>query len=151
MRTSTIRQAAAAAVIATVALASAGCGSADRPAGSAATTPVPGVPPGAVTGTVGGNGDTVHVAVGGTLSLIGFPSDWLPTTSDASVLANPPLPIDPVSCQKPPGVPCPLPPLNYKAVAKGTVKLTAHRTQCGEARPCVPPESYDYALTVVVD
>jgi hypothetical protein len=91
------------------------------------------------------------VAVGGLVSLTGFPSNWVPQTSDGSVLVNAPLPVDPARCGKPPGVPCQLPPLNYKAMSKGTVKLTAHRTQCGEARPCVPPEGYDFVLTVVVD
>ena len=94
-----------------------------------------------VTATTQQNGGTVHVALGGTLSLVGFPSNWQPQTTDPAVLADPPLPVDPAMCKTPPGVPCQLPPLNYKAMAKGTVKVTAHRTQCGEARPCVPPES----------
>jgi hypothetical protein len=109
-----------------------------------------GVPAGATTVNTTQNGTTVQISVGGTVSLVGFPSSWEPKSPDPAVLTNPPTPVDPVDCKHPPGGTCPLPPLNYVAKAKGTVKLTAHRAQCGEARPCVPPESYDFALTVVV-
>ena len=97
------------------------------------------------------NGQTVHVAVGGQVALVGFPSSWLPTSSDETVLSDTPAATEHQPCKgQPPGMECTEPTLTYPAKAKGTVKLTAHRTQCGEARACVPPEGYDFVLTVVV-
>ena len=97
------------------------------------------------------NGQTVHVAVGGQVALVGFPSSWLPTSSDEAVLSDTSAATQHQPCKnQPPGMQCTEPTLTYPAKAKGTVKLTAHRTQCGEARACVPPESYDFVLTVVV-
>jgi hypothetical protein len=124
----------------------------ETPPTTPSTTPsaTPGVPAGAVTVTTTQNGATIHLANGATLSLVGFPSSWQPKSPDPAVLADPLTPIEPIQCKVPPGGTCPLPPLNYKAKAPGTVKLTAHRSQCGEARACVPPESYDFALTVIV-
>lgn len=125
------------------------------PSGSSSpsTTPSPteSVPAGAKTVTTAQNGSTVQIAVGDTVSLVGFPSTWQPKSSDVGVLANPPKPAAVLVCQRPPGGECPLGPMNFVAKAKGTVKLAAHRTQCGEARACVPPNSYDFVLTVVVD
>lgn len=112
---------------------------------------------GATDVTVAQNGTTVHIPVGGTVALVDFPSNWFPRSSDPSVLGDPPVTPGPSACAdraaaatNPPGVPCTQVPLDYAGKKAGTAVLTAHRTQCGEARPCVAPESYDFRLTVVV-
>lgn len=106
--------------------------------------------------TVAQNGTTVHVAVGTTVALVDFPSNWFPRSSDPGVLADPPVTPGRALCKEkaeaanPPGVPCTQIPLDYVAKRAGTAVLTAHRAQCGEARPCVAPEMNDFDLTVVV-
>jgi len=115
------------------------------------STPFPGAPAGATVVTVEQNGSTVHVAVGGVVSLVSFPSSWLPTSSDPAVLADPATAPVPIVCRHPMGSDCPLPAVNFTAKAKGTARLTAHRNQCGEARPCGAPDAKDFVLTVVVD
>ena len=100
------------------------------------------------------NGKTVHVPVGGVLNLVDFSSFWsLPQASDPSVLATSATQDTwRLACGT--GLHaelgCVIPSTPYRAVKAGTVRLTASRTQCGEAMPCRPPNSYSFAVTVVV-
>jgi hypothetical protein len=92
------------------------------------------------------------VRAGGQVALVDFPSSWLPTSSNESVVSDTGAVAGHHPCVgRPPGIDCTVPLMTYPAKAKGTIKLSAHRTQCGEARRCVPPDSYDFVIIVVVE
>jgi hypothetical protein len=100
------------------------------------------------------SGKTVHVPVGGVVNLVDFSSFWsVPQASDPSVLATS---TTQDAWRQTCGtglhaqLGCTIPSTPYRAVKAGTVQLTASRTQCGEAMPCKPPNSYSFAVTVVV-
>lgn len=97
------------------------------------------------------NGMTVDVAVGGRVLLEGFSSAWKGLTSTSEAVVSDAAVRRPACTAKPIGTPCTLPTLMYSATGKGTVTLSAHRTQCGEARMCAPPaDAADFTLTIVV-
>ena len=100
------------------------------------------------------NGTTVHVKVGGEVILEDFSSLWgVPASSSEAVLSDASAKDGRPGCasaMKPPGQGCHVPQILYKAAAAGTATIKAHRDQCGEAMRCVPPNSSDFAITVVV-
>ena len=122
-------------------------------AGCGAVHPLPGgpQPPRLITERDHSNGKTIHIGVGDKLALILGSSYWNFAGSSApSVLrqeGNSTL--VPTSRRCPPGVGCQPKRAVFKALAKGTAVITAHRLSCGEALRCTGSQGH-FKLTVVV-
>ncbi|KDN88151.1 hypothetical protein [Kitasatospora cheerisanensis] len=133
--------AAAGALLALAALA--GCGTT-----GAALAPAAGAGPVVLDETA--DRTRVTVAAGSTVRTELHSTYWSPATStDPALLApaGPPSTAAGPSCQ--PGGGCGTVTTAFTARTPGTVRLTAHRSSCGEAKPC-PPGEQDFTVEVEV-
>ncbi|AUG78735.1 hypothetical protein CFP65_3965 [Kitasatospora sp. MMS16-BH015] len=156
MKTTLPRRAAALALLAAATLTA--CGSTTTtPARSGPTAPAASVPGVTTPSTPAqplvldehANGTTVHLAVDATLHLDLHSTYWSRPVSSAPALlaavtvATPGT--DLPNCH--PGSGCGTVVGGFTAKAPGTAQITAHRTSCGEAKPCAPDQQ-TFTLTV---
>ncbi|GAA2790334.1 hypothetical protein GCM10010441_14390 [Kitasatospora paracochleata] len=121
-----------------------GCG----PSGASGPVTAAGAAPVAL--DEGANHTRVTVAVGATVRTDLHSTYWSPvTSSDPNLLAPTGTPSTSAvpSCR--PGAGCGTVTTGFVARATGSVRLTARRTSCGEAKPC-PPDQQDYTVDVDV-
>ncbi|KIQ66179.1 hypothetical protein TR51_00310 [Kitasatospora griseola] len=135
------RRTAAAALLALVALS--GCGSATTVA-SPAAHPAPGL----VVLDESADRTRITVAPGTTVRTELHSTYWSPATStDPGLLAPAGQPTTAAAPSCRPGSGCGTVTTAFTARTAGSARLTAHRTSCGEARPC-PPGQQDYTVDV---
>ncbi|GGQ84521.1 hypothetical protein [Kitasatospora griseola] len=135
------RRTAAAALLALVALS--GCGSAATVA-SPAAHPAPGL----VVLDESADRTRITVAPGTTVRTELHSTYWSPATStDPGLLAPAGQPTTAAAPSCRPGSGCGTVTTAFTARTAGSARVTAHRTSCGEARPC-PPGQQDYTVDV---
>ena len=129
-------------------MTSAGCGT----AGSRTSGPVAGGPM-VIVVRDNANGKAVSARAGDRIELILSSSYWHVTGSSApSVLrqdGSAVLLSRPSSCPDIPGVGCIPVRADFTALTDGTAVITASRSACGEARPCLPDQTR-FTVTVAV-
>ncbi|MFJ1796342.1 hypothetical protein [Kitasatospora griseola] len=138
------RRTAAAALLALVALS--GCGSATTT--STSTAPGEHPTPGPVVLDESADRTRITVAPGTTVRTELHSTYWSPATStDPGLLAPAGQPTTAAAPSCRPGSGCGTVTTAFTARTAGSARLTAHRTSCGEARPC-PPGQQDYTVDV---
>ncbi|MFC6599119.1 hypothetical protein [Kitasatospora paranensis] len=133
-----------------------GCGPKDAtahvaPAGSspAAGSAGPATSPPTTTLDEQANHSTVTVKVGSTIRIVLHSTYWSAVTSSAPhLLAPTAAPSVSAASPCPPGGGCGTLTQTFLARAAGPVELTAQRTSCGEAKPCLPDQR---TLAITVD
>jgi hypothetical protein len=97
------------------------------------------------------NGGSITVTVGAQVKLALHSIYWSGVaTSDPAVLAQVgEAGYGPGTIKCIPGTGCGLLSATFRAASPGTATITAHRTNCGQERPC-PSDQKDFAVTIVV-
>ncbi|MER5638374.1 hypothetical protein ABT095_15615 [Kitasatospora sp. NPDC002227] len=134
------------------------CGSRQTPAPAAPSATAPTTAPAPVALDEHAEGTTVHVTVGTPVTVTLHSTYWSPPASSDLKLLIPtarvggPMTATPTATATPtchPGGGCGTVSATYYAHTPGTAQLTAHRTSCGEAKPCAPDQQ-NFTVTVVI-